>query len=310
MACALGVVALFVLGVLVACAGTAAASCDALSPAQLFLNAGYQVPYALANAVVIQMPALGDLSLPPRGGALVTLQVLPAQMVDVADQFVAGVDYTGCIDAASGAGTVSFRRAGPYIVRLGYADGHVDHLEVHVVSVPAGAPSSALAGGGSLQGFREITSIPAGAKGYRDAAFAGDPTGHSEQSNLADLVSKIRSDQVDAGQPIDIALRYHGSSGQISIGKDLMGLGPRGMENLRKFCLGVKGKVKSVTLLSCRTGKGQKGCEFIKQLSSCLGDAPVNAMTGRVTTTWRNNNPSGTVKFVQNDQQTSSGNCP
>ncbi len=302
------------LAALITCASLAGATCVALSPAQLFLDPNYSVPRAQANLILVHMPSFGTISLPPRGGALVSLQVLPPQMLDLENEFVAGVHYTGCIDAASGGGQLNFQRAGPYIVRMGYADGHVDHLEVHVVSVPGELPASALAGPPDLTGYKEITSIPTGAKGYRDAAFVTDPTGFGEQSSLDALTSQIRSDQVDAGHPIDVALRYHGASGTIMIGNDRIALDKQGMRNLEKFCLALNRKVKSVTLLSCRTGSGKKGCDLIKKLSECLGSVPVNAMTGRVDTSWRKdgsgNAVPGSVKFVQNGQQTSSASCP
>ena len=164
-----------------------------------------------------------------------------------------------------------------------------------------------------LKGFKEITSVPGDAKGYRDRPFASDPTGFGERTSLEALTSQIRSDQVDAGQAIDVALRYHGTPGVIYIGKDQISLDKKGMRNLEKLCLALNRKVKSVTLLSCRTGCGKKGCDFIKKLSECLGGVPVNAMTGKVETAWRKdgngNAVPGSVKFVQNGQQTSNATC-
>ena len=229
-------------------------------------------------------------------------------MIDPADKFIAGTDYTGCLDATSGAGQLDFQRPGPYLVRATYADGHSDHFEVYIVSQPSDVvlPKSACGTGGFVE-----MPVTSGAQGYRGTPFASDPNGYSTQGTLNGLISQIKSDYGNAGTQIDVALRYHGAPGQFTIqdGETVSETGAKGKANFDKLCQALRGRVKSVTLLSCRTGMGTKGCQFIKALSACTG-ATVNATCGKVTTVWKKNNPSGTVKFVTNGAQGNSTSCP
>jgi hypothetical protein len=284
-----------------------AAACLPLSPAQLALSADYVIPEGEPEAMILELPDYGVVDFPPRGGALVTLQVLPPQLDLPEDVFVVGEDYSGCIDAESGSGQIDFQRAGPYFVRAGYADGHVDHFEVFVIAIPSiDAAPTVSAGGGWIQ-----MPAPSGAQGYRGGGkFGNDPTGYNTQTSLDGLISQIKADYGNAGGKIDIALRYHGAPGEFTIQKgEWISLGPKGKANFDKFCQAARNRVKSITLQTCRTGLGPKGCEFLQALSACAGGVPVYASTGKVTTTWKKNNPSGTVKTVTKGTVVSNANC-
>jgi hypothetical protein len=280
-----------------------AGSCVPLSEAQLHLDPSYQILENQPDAIEIRIPDYGVVTFPPRGGALDTLQILTPQMSAPEDAFVLGVDYSACIDPVTGAGQVDFQRAGPYFIRAAYADGHVDHFDVHVISVPAGPAAGR---GGWVQ-----VQMPSNVNGYRGTEFGSDPTNFNTQGTLDGLISQIKTDYGNSSGPIDIALRYHGSSGKFQVGKgEWVSLDPNGRANFDKLCQALRGRAKSITLLSCRAAKGQKGCEFMNALSQCAGGVPVHGSNGKVTTTWKKNNPSGTVQTVTKGSMTSSGSCP
>lgn len=282
-----------------------AGACVPLSPAQMFLAPDYSAP-GTSPHLIVQTPGFGPLRIAARDAAVSTIQVLPPQMVEPAEAFVPDVDYAACLDPVDGSGRIDFQRTGPYLVRVGHADGYVEHLVVHVGSLPGAAPPA------SLAGYTQVTSIPNGANGYTDAEFVSgrnpDNSGYQTQMSVRDLVNAI---QIDAGAgQIDVALRYHGSRGTILIGSDTVGLGPNGRANLQRLCAGIGSQVRSVTLLSCETGEGAEGCEFIQELSRCLGGRPVYAMTGTVTSVSQRGGPTSATRFVQNGRQVSSTNCP
>ena len=97
------------------------------------------------------------------------------------------------------------------------------------------------------------------------------------ESDLEDRCrAVIRSDVRKTSILVD-----HGCEGAIIVNGEKVSLAVADKANFDKFCK-LKGKVKSVTLLSCSTGHGDPGCEFLKKVSECLGGVSVTGYSGDV----------------------------
>ena len=309
-------VALLVVHGVTPSAATAGETCAPIPAGQLFLPFDFVIPGTAPRPIYVFMPTVGVLTFPAQESPLVSLEVLPPRMTLAEDVFVAGEDVRGCLDPATGGGELDFQRPAPYLVRAEYANGQVDGYVVFVVTKPSAEPSRVQAGPApDISGFVDVPVVQTVPNpdpslppipdpnltqvGYRGSEFASDPGNFREVSSISDLGDQILRDQVP-GRDMHISLRFHGSAGTLLIGGQTIGLGEAGRQNFAAF-IGALGGVKRITFLSCETGLGEEGCNFMRRVAQSTG-AEVRAMTGSVTTTWKLNNPSGTNRYVQNGQ--------
>ena len=198
-------------------------------------------------------------------------------MLLAADAYLPNVDYAVCYGPASGSVVVNFNAKGSYVMRVARQSGATS-TEIVEVGTKALDTCEAV---GVLTEF----PCPQPPKAY-EGADADDPPDFANQctvtsiSNLVDLVCT-------ATEKIDLVLVDHGSEGSISINGERVSCDAGDAANLMNFCR-LNGKVKSVTLLSCSTGHGDAGKEFLLKISKKLGAVPVTGYTGRVRSFDRN----------------------
>jgi len=300
---------------LVGGAVAAGAQCTALTADDLFLDPAYAIPDTSLPAIEIEIPSFGEVTFPPRGGPVTHIQVVPPQMLLVQDAFVVGTDYTGCLDP-DGTARLDFEHVAPYFVRVTYADAHVEHYIVYVITTPSPAPFT-----GPGAGFHQVSSMPSNVHGYQSSSFANEPSGFTTVSSLDQLINQVTSTWTAGnGDPIDIALRLHGAAGQFQFSRnEVVSDGPAGSANLERLCNKLRGKVRSVTLLSCNAGTGPKGTDFMQKLANCLStpqgtphhaQVTVNGNSGKVSSEWHTSNGQTSFHFTTNGGAVSASGPP
>ena len=88
-------------------------------------------------------------------------------------------------------------------------------------------------------------------------------------NSISDLATQVLRDQVP-GRDMHVSLRFHGSAGTLLIGGQTIGLGEAGRQNFAAF-IGALGGVKRITFLSCETGLGEEGCNFMRRVAQATG---------------------------------------
>ena len=273
---------------------SAAAECTPLDPSAMYLDPQYTMPDSLPDVISVLIPELGVVTFPPRASVVTALQVIPPQLEVPEEQFVAGVDYTGCL--TEGAGEVDFQRPGPYFVRVTYADGSFDFFVVYVITKPARGPL------GPRGGFKQVINQQSGSQGFSGTPedFGTEPSNFTSAPDVNSLINAIAD--AAGNSSIDVTLRFHGAPGNIWFSEgSWMSQGPQGQANLDRFCRRLRGRVKSLTLMVCNVAKGAEGQAFIQRLADCLsvpGQPPVTvtATDGVVAPTWRTT-PQGPDNF-------------
>lgn len=289
----LSVFALFLLS-LSAIAAPSRATCVAETPAQMALDWTTVPPGEIGILVtVVDLPPAPQVwSVPLGPGSAFLIQIAPPTMLSLGDAYVAGVDYVACTDASSGAGNVGFTSDGSFLIKVTYGNSSTAYFIVN-----AGAE-----GFGKCFEDGEEKEFPCPVtKGYRGADTKGGYFNTETTVNsLKALVDAIMADA--AGGPIDVVIVDHGCEGGFTInGTDMVSLAPADSANLKLFC-SLKGKVKSLTLLSCSVGHGAPGTAFLQALSKCLGGITVTAFTGNVETWIRKGRRAWSSYGVANTQ--------
>lgn len=248
------------------------AQCTSLTPAQMFLD-----PATIAedDYPVVTLGGPGTVTFLNGGDPVVGLAIAPPTMLSPADDYIPGVDYAACIDAAAGTGEIDFVSDGSYAVRVDRMSGS-QTIEIYDLGV---RDLGTCYKKGNLKEFPCQTPSD---------TFAGDDVDIAPEikvTSIADLVTKV-CNKAGTGM-IDLFLIDHGCEGSITInGNEKISLTDKA--NLNAFCNGVKSKVKSVTFLSCSTGHGKAGCDFLAGVSKCLGNKPVCGYSGNVKSWVRN----------------------
>ncbi len=255
----------------------ALASCNSLSSSDLFLDPTTIPPGAIgAHYTEDSLNAGGSMSfsLPP--SLIVGIKIRPGQMIDSTNTYVPNVDYSACLDPVSGANNATFVKAGVYIVKIIRASGPD---EWHVVGVGTQALGACF-----MEGIPREFAVPIPPKGYVGTdvcAPAYFPVQGCEAS-LAALVGDVTVDA--AGGPVDVVFVEHGGEGEFTVNAlDKVSLSPPEAANLALFC-SLKGKIRSLRLLSCSSAHGDAGEDFIEVLSARLGGIRVTGYTGRIFT--------------------------
>ena len=268
--------------VLVALSGAHAAhaACIPQSSSQMFLDP-LTVPDGELGVAIpsLNLPGPGTQMFPPTTGAVTGLHIAGATMLSAFDDYVPNVDYFACIDNVSGQGFVQFASEGAYVVRVDYSSGPSQYF---VVGVGAKDLTQCFKDG-PVKEF----PCPTPPKAYEgaDVAVPPDFANQSSVSGIDNLVTQVNTDAV--GGPIALVFVDHGCQGQFTInGTDRVSLAAADSTNLRKLC-NLKGKISSLTLLSCSTGNGTAGMAFLQALANCLG-VPVTGYTGNVRS-WNRN---------------------
>jgi len=278
-----GAAVCFLLAALFVFPATSVATCIDESPTQMYLDPD-EVPTGEIGVDIPQVglgPAPVVLFVPPLGAlAVAALRIAPPVMVLAADDYIPGVDYTACLESTDGSGVITFLADGVYAVKTEYSDASVGYMLVQVGAKALGQCFRP----GKMQEFTCPT--PTVAFEGEDVATPPDFTNQINATSVMDLVNKVMTQA--AGGPIPLVFVDHGCRGAFTVnGVDMVSLAPADAANLAKFC-SLKGKVSSVTLLSCSTGNGTQGSDFLKSLSSCLGGVPVTGFTGDVSSWSRN----------------------
>jgi len=255
-------------------ARNANASCVPETNAQLFLDPSTFPNGELDVAITtIELPSAGAHTFGPVSGSVTGIQIAGAQMLSPSDAYLPNVDYFACLENGDGSGVAQFLSEGVYLVQVDYSAGPAQYF---VVGVAAKQLTQCFKDG-DVKEF----PCPAPPKAYEgaDVAVPPDFPVQSSVSGIDDLVTQVTTDA--AGGPISLVFVDHGCQGQFTInGTDRVSLAAADSTNLRKLC-NLKGKIASLTLLSCSTGNGAPGAAFLQALANCL-NAPVTGFSGNV----------------------------
>ena len=246
--------------------------CVNLTPVQMSTN---DAEFPDGERDIYNLPDTGVFTLPP-GAAVTGIKILPPTMGVPAEEYVPGINYEACIDAGAGSGSIYFKRGGIFAIRIERIGGANDTIILSVDGITFEDFAR-----GSAKKF-PCPTPPVSFTGT-DVVF---PTlnfaGTTYVSGVNNLIAAIKAKAAAAGGPIDVVINDHGKPGQLLInGQPINLTTPTGIANFKKFCA-LKGKIKSLTLISCSTAHGAAGVEFMKKLSECLGGIPVTAFTGTV----------------------------
>ncbi|MEO8148189.1 MAG: IPTL-CTERM sorting domain-containing protein [Bacteroidia bacterium] len=243
--------------------------CITLTPAQMQMSSS-EIIYGVHT--VINLGGLGNLPFSNGGDPVTGIKILPPVMLNPVANYVPGTHYTACVDAGAGTGQITFNRGGVYMVRVNRLSGNNDTLQVLVLAEKL---QTCAAGGAP-------TEFPCPVPTHAFEGSDTEPTlrfpGSTVVNSVAALAAAIAA-AAGAGQ-IDVTIVDHGFPGGISINGN--NISEADAANLAAICA-LKGKIKSLTLISCSTGKGAAGAAFLKKLSECLGGIPVTAYTEDLT---------------------------
>jgi hypothetical protein len=215
------------------------------------------------------------LHVPSAGDPVVGLRIAPPEMLSSLDAYAPGVDYAACIDFGSGHGEIDLRADGSYVVVIDRSSTAQTILVVDVGIKSLGTCYRR----GAIKEF----DCPTPPK-----AFEGDdvdePPDFENQCSVTSIADLARKVATAAGTgTIDLVLVDHGCEGAITInGREKISCDPADAANLRAFCQ-LNGRIRSLTLLSCSTGHGAAGTDFLRKLSRKFGGICVTGYTGNVS---------------------------
>jgi len=241
----------------------------------------------------IQLPPAPQVWAAPAGPGSVTLiQIAPPTMLSPSDAYIPGTDYQACLDSVTGGGSITFSSDASYLVKVSYSAGSPAYFIINVGAEDFGKCFE--------DGEEKEFPCPV-TKGYRGADTKGGYfTTETTVNSLQQLVNAIMADA--AGGPIDVVIVDHGCEGGFTInGTDMVSLAPADSNNLKLFC-SLKGKIKSLCLLSCSVGHGAPGTAFLQALSKCLGGISVKGFTGNVETWMRKGRRAWSSYGIANTQ--------
>jgi hypothetical protein len=256
-----------------------AAQCTPITPGDMFLDPTTIPESATYPVTVLALP--GPVTYANAGDPVIGLKIAPPEMLDPLDDYVADVDYGACIDASLGEGRIDFLFEGVYVVRVDRMSGSQTLEIVKVGAKTLGTCYSE----GAIKEF----DCPTPPKAF-EGDDADDPPDFPNQctvTSVPDLVMKVCTESTTQGGPIDLILVDHGCEGSISINGQRVSCDPADAANLMALC-GLAGKIKSITLLSCSTGHGTAGRDFLRKLSQKFGGIIVTGYTGDVSS-WNRN---------------------
>ncbi|MEM7101630.1 MAG: hypothetical protein AAF502_00785 [Bacteroidota bacterium] len=252
------------------------AQCVPLSPVDLTLDESGLEEEAYS---AIRINSLGPVNIANGGDAVTGIEIKPPTMLNAIDDYIVGVDYGACIDAGAGTGIIDFDTAGPYTVRILRSSGTSEYF---IYEISTAWHSTCYERGSAVEFPCPTPSKGFVAQDILDSLIAkGIPAGFDSVavSGVDDLVTKVCA---EAGTgTIPLVLDAHGCSGNIFVNGESVSCDEADSTRLKRF-LDLKGKVSSVTLLSCSVGYGARGKAFLKKLSKELC-VPVTGNTATIS---------------------------
>lgn len=273
----LGITALCV-GLSMAASGIGHAQCVPESVGDLFLDPTTTIPAGEPSALFMELPNMGTVVFPPRGGAAVVgIRALPPKLVEPANEAQPGVHYSACLDASTGSGSLTMGFSGGLFVRVEYAGGSHDFFLVSAMSELHGDPPVCV--GGLTEFPTEAGSLVLTSKGLADKADhhqRPDQT-YKEVNSVDDVGNAV----LNTPSNIDLVIDTHGNTNGIRIGREDVTLG-----NLDKLVekLGgsrVRLRFKKIKLLGCNVGSDKGNKKFAEELAKKTG-ITVEAAPGSV----------------------------
>ena len=96
--------------------------------------------------------------------------------------------------------------------------------------------------------------------------------GRTRVATVDEIIGAVTA-QVDT--PVDLVIVSHGNEGFFKIGPNGGKFEYVSINNMIKFCNGLKGKVTSVRIFACKVAQGPAGRQFVDCLSKCLGNGVI-----------------------------------